>query len=124
VNVPPSGDAVDVAGTRIGVLDGDAGEAPEPARRLMLDGATVIAWAAGIDDVEAVARTRADENRVFVLALLPGGRWLAVAPTGAVLASGPDPDLDATLVELPLALAWNKAMAPGSDVVADRPALA
>jgi predicted amidohydrolase len=117
-----SGDAVDVAGTRIGVLDGDAGEAPEPARRLMLDGATVIAWAAGSDDVEAVARTRADENRVFVLVLLPGGRWLAVAPSGAVLASGPDPDLDATLVELPLALAWNKAMAPGSDVVADRPA--
>ena len=81
----------------------------------------VLVWAADGIDVSAFTRTRADENRVFIVCLLPDGRWEVVAPTGAVIARGPDPLLDVTLVELPLALAWNKEMAPGTDVVAGRP---
>ena len=41
---------------------------------------------------------------------------------GALLGEGPQEGLDAVYVELPLALAWQKEMAPGTDIVRNRPA--
>lgn len=116
-----SGAVVAIAGTWIGVLVGDRGLVPEEVRVMMLRGASVVIWSTGeIDVPEMVARTRADENRIFLVLMAGDGTWRVYGPTGAVIASGPEPGLTATLVELPLALAWQKEMAPGTDVVRGR----
>jgi predicted amidohydrolase len=116
-----SGTIFTIGNVRGGILTGSDGFAPEPARKLMLGGAALLFWAPHRDDVTTIARTRADENRVFLVSLLPDGSWEVVAPSGAISSRGPDPALDATLVELPIALAWNKEMAPGTHVVDGRP---
>ena len=113
--VVPAGDAL------IGLLAGDRGLVPEEVRVQMLRGASVVVW--GTADVgvpEFVARTRADENRVFLVTFAGDGTWSVYGPSGAPLGSGPTPGIRATLVELPLALAWMKEMAPGTDVVRGR----
>ncbi len=105
----------------IGLLAGDRGLVPEEVRTLMLRGASVVVWATGDVEVpEFVARTRADENRVFLITIDSGGGWMVYGPSGAPIGSGPAPGIGATLVELPLALAWIKEMAPGTDVVRGR----
>lgn len=117
------GDVVDVAGARVGLLAGDRLSVPEEVRRLMLDGATVVVWDRPSEDATppAVMQTRADENRVFVIVTSADLGWVVIAPTGAIQAARrPDDRLAAVLVELPLALAWAKEMAPGTDVVAHR----
>lgn len=116
-----SGTVLPLAGALVGVLVGDRGLVPEEVRVLMLRGASVVIWSTGeIDVPEMLARTRADENRIFLVLMAGDGTWRVYGPTGAVIASGPEPGLTATLVELPLALAWQKEMAPGTDVVRGR----
>jgi predicted amidohydrolase len=111
----PAGDAV------IGLLAGDRGLVPEEVRVQMLRGASVVVWGTGDVEVpEFVARTRADENRMFLVTLARDGTWNVYAPSGAPIGAGPAPGIGATLVELPLALAWMKEMAPGTDVVRGR----
>lgn len=111
----PAGDAL------IGLLAGDRGLVPEEVRVRMLRGASVVVWGTGDVEVpEFVARTRADENRVFLVTLARDGTWRVYGPSGAPLGSGPPPGIGVTLVELPLALAWMKEMAPGTDVVRGR----
>jgi predicted amidohydrolase len=110
---------------RIGLMLAAEGFVPEVARSLMLRGAEIILWAA--DDpvrvMAAVARCRADENRIFVagaaaptdagatMIVDPAGRMLAVALEGAELA------VSATVNR---ALSHLKSMAPGTDVVRNR----
>jgi len=60
-------------------------------------------------------------NRVFLVTLEDGDRWRILAPTGALLGEGPIDGLDAVYVDLPLALAWHKEMAPGTHIVRNRP---
>jgi predicted amidohydrolase len=111
----PAGDA------RFGLLAGDRGLVPEEVRVQMLRGASVVVWGTGDVEVpEFVARTRADENRVFLVTLARDGTWRVYGPSGAPIGWGPAPGIEATLVELPLALAWMKEMAPGTDVVRGR----
>lgn len=106
----------------VGVLAGDGGLAPELVRALMLRGANVVVWdRAGVEVPEFVLRTRADENRVFLVTLDEGDRWEIHAPTGALLGRGPLEGLEAVYVELALPLAWQKEMAPGTHIVRDRP---
>jgi predicted amidohydrolase len=101
------------------------GYVPEVARSLMLRGAEFILWAG--DDpalpMMPVARTRAEENRVFLacaaapttngatLIADPNGRTLAVALEGRELAVG---------TEVNRAFAHIKERAPGTDVVRHR----
>jgi hypothetical protein len=49
-------------------------------------------------------RTRADENRVFVVVMAVDGSWQVIAPSGAPVAEGPRNRVDAVLVDLHLAL--------------------
>lgn len=116
-----SGTIIPVGGARIGVLRGDRGLVPEEVRVLMLRGASVVIWSTGDVEVpEMVARTRADENRIFLVVMAGDGTWKVYGPTGAPISSGPGSGMTATLVDLLLALAWHKEMAPGTDVVRGR----
>jgi predicted amidohydrolase len=118
---PASGSLVPAGDARIGLLAGDRGLVPEEVRVQMLRGASVVVWGAGDVEVpEFLARTRADENRVFLITLTRDGSWRVYGPSGAPLGSGPPPGIGVTLVELPLALTWMKEMAPGTDVVRGR----
>lgn len=117
-----SGDVVPFDETLLGLLSGDRLAVPEEARSLMLRGASVVVWdRAGVRIPDEIVRTRADENRVFLVSLEEDDGWRVHGPTGALLGSGPHDGLEAEFVELPLALAWHKEMAPGTHVVFDRP---
>jgi hypothetical protein len=88
----------------------------------MLRGANVVVWdRTRVDVPDFVLRTRADENRLFLVTLDVGDRWRIHATTGALLGQGPIDGLEAVYVELPLALAWQKEMAPGTHIVRNRP---
>jgi predicted amidohydrolase len=118
-----SGEVVELGPWRVGLVAGGRGASPEAVRALMLRGASVVVWdRAGVDVPEFVLRTRADENRVFLVTLDAGDRWRIHSANGALLGEGPQEGLDAVYVELPLALAWQKEMAPGTDIVRNRPA--
>ena len=110
---------------RVGLMLSAEGWAPVGARSLMLRGAELTLWAGddpGLSMLYA-ARTRAEENRVFVataaaptangatLIADPNGRLLAVALEGRELAVG---------AEINRALAHIKERAPGTDVVRNR----
>lgn len=118
----PTGSVVEIGATRVGFLSGDRLAVPEEVRRLMLQGAGVVVWDRSVSDgiPAAVLLTRADENRIFILASSPDGDWKVVGPTGAVLAEARGDELAAVLVELPVALTWMKEMAPTTDVVGGR----
>lgn len=95
-----SGTIIPVGGARIGVLRGDRGLVPEEVRVLMLRGASVVIWSTGDVEVpEMVARTRADENRIFLVVMAGDGTWTVYGPTGAPISSGPGSGMTATLVE-------------------------
>ena len=116
-----SGDIVEFGHARIGILTGDRGAVPEEMRCLMLKGAALVVWA-GMEALPPaeLLRTRADENRSNLVAMTTQGRWSAWSATGAPLGTGPRAGLDSILVEIPLAQAWHKEMAPGTDVVRGR----
>jgi predicted amidohydrolase len=110
---------------RVGLMLAADGYAPEVARSLMLRGAEIILWAGDDPGVPTlpVARTRAEENRVYVVCsgaptvngasaiCDPSGRVLAVALEGRELAVG---------AEVNSAIAHIKERAPGTDVVRSR----
>lgn len=109
----------------IGVMGETAGLVPEVARSLMLQGAELLAWPTRLPvaQVAAVARTRALENRVFVMAAATGERaqGLIADPSGAVVAqtlSGAPRHLAAAYVAL--ALSRIKRVVPGTDVLRGR----
>jgi predicted amidohydrolase len=118
----PSGQVLETGDAVVGLLSGDRLAVPEEARCLMLEGANVIVWDRAHDRETplSVVRTRADENRVFVVVVAVDGSWLVIAPSGAVVAEGPRNRVNAVLVDLHLALTWDKEMAPTSHVVDGR----
>ncbi len=118
-----------VASTRVGnvgVLLCDEGFVPEVARSLMLRGAEVLLWPADAPpfDVWAVARSRADENRVYMaVATAPtagGGASVVVDPTGRVVASALAGREMACSAQVNRALSRWKDMAPATNVVLGR----
>lgn len=109
----------------VGVMLSAEGFVPEVARSLMLRGAEVLLWAAGAPrfDVRPVARTRADENRVYVAvatAPTPEGGAYVVDPTGRVVASALAGREMACSAQVNRALARWKDMAPATNVVLGR----
>jgi predicted amidohydrolase len=109
---------------RVGLMLGAEGLVPEVARCLMLKGADILLWPAGELDLDLlpVARCRADENRLFVVAAAPGleGGAYVVGPGGQVLASALQGVEMAANAQVNLALACWKDMAPGTNVVLSR----
>ncbi len=110
---------------RVGLMLAAEGHVPEVARSLMLRGAEILLWA-GDDPRGAMlpfARTRAEENRVFVVcaaAPTAGGATAIVEPSGRVLAVALE-GLDLAVgAEVNRALSHIKQRAPGSDVVRHR----
>lgn len=111
---------------RLGVMLGYEGLVPEVARVLTLEGADLIAWPADftVCHHEHVARTRAAENRVFVVAANtnrpgPGGS-LIVDPAGTLLAQGFYGRTQAVTALCDLSAARVKTVVPGTDVIAGR----
>ncbi|MHB8377461.1 MAG: nitrilase-related carbon-nitrogen hydrolase [Dehalococcoidia bacterium] len=116
---------IDTPVGRIGMMAAAEGFVPEVARSLMLRGAEILLWAA--DDpalpMAMVARTRADENRVYVAcaaAPTATGAAMIVEPSGAVLAQALEGCELAVSATVNRALAQLKERAPGTDVVRTR----
>lgn len=105
----------------VALLCGDEGLVPEVARCLMLAGADILAWPAFGESPhhEALVRTRADENRVYMAAAWPGGAMVA-APNGAPLAVTPTGSGAAMTAPVSIAVSRAKDMAPGTNVVLNR----
>jgi predicted amidohydrolase len=110
----------------LGVLAGRDALAPELARALKLGGAELIAWcgsplpgAAG-EAVRALARTRAAENRVYLVAAAgadPSGGAYVVEPSGSVAAESLAGEPMAVAADANRALARWHRMAPHTDPI-------
>lgn len=117
-----------VRGLRAAAVDGDRMFAPEPARAAALRGADVLLWTRvpRRDDVRDTARTRALENRVFVIAARGGTtrdgatNSFVVDPEGRVIAEGLEGVASGFAVTLDTSAARDKQMLPGTDAFADR----
>lgn len=122
---------VDTRLGRLGLLAGGDALAPEPARALKLAGAEVLVWcgslvAAAVEDaVRVIARTRAAENRVYVVASAGPGRAggaYIVEPSGAVAAESLAGEAMAVAADANRALTRRHRMAPHTDpILAHRP---
>ncbi len=130
-----------VSGARIGVMLGADGFGPETARNLMLQGADIILWstrarlpeAEGFDLVQ-LARSRAAENRVYILCATPleptsgpdiyeggwRGRSMIVDPNGMVVAPALPNRAMGVSAQLSVSSCREKLRAPGTDVVYSR----
>ncbi len=116
---------VETAAGRFGAMIGDEGLVPEVARCLMLRGADLVLWPVGPSKrpLLPVARSRADENRVYVAMAGPSSPAtgaVIVAPSGAVLASAPTTIDVAVGAAIQPALSRWKELVPGTHVVHSR----
>lgn len=111
---------------RLGVMLGYEGLLPEVARSLAFQGADLIAWPASfaVSHHEHVARTRAAENRVFVVVANSSesgaGESLIVDPGGMPLAQGFSGRTQAISALCNLSAARVKTVVPGTDVILGR----
>jgi predicted amidohydrolase len=112
---------IETAAGNVGIVCGDEGLVPEVARALMLEGADILAWPlfGPTGMTEAVVRTRADENRVYVAAAWEGG-GLVAAPSGQLLTAVPAGTGTAMTAPMSRMLSRSKEMAPATNVVLDR----
>lgn len=104
---------------RIGIMIGEDGLVPEVGRGFALAGADLIAWPHRFANswLEAFARTRAAENRVFVAAAgpaAPGMESLVVDPGGVPMARTFPGVRQATAAACILAVARHKEIVPGT----------
>jgi predicted amidohydrolase len=125
-----AGDALPVFDTpygRIGIIQNDEGLLPEAARVLMLQGADLILWAAASSKypLRMIARTRADENKVFLALATPleqdaPPQTALINPAGAFFAAAL-PDIEQAIAgQFAWALTRYKDMAPNTNVVLNR----
>jgi predicted amidohydrolase len=126
--MPMGDDACPVANTpagRVGLMLAHEGQVPEVARSLMLRGAEILLWAGDDPSLPMlpVARTRAEENRIFVAcaaAPTATGATAIVDPNGRPLATALEGRHLAVAAEVNGALSHLKRRAPGTDVVRNR----
>ena len=130
----PGGEPPPVIETRlgaIGLLAGRDALVPELARGLKLGGAELLAWCgsplhgAAEDAARVIARTRAAEQRLYVVASAgadrAGGAFV-VDPSGAVAAESLAGEVMAVAADAHRALARWHRVAPGTDpILAHRP---
>ena len=115
---------------RIGFLHEQEMLLPEAARCLMLKGADAVLWQHGMSLAKAVplARTRAAENRIFIMAVYSGvlgnsadGASFIVDPSGSIIASTLlNKPLHATGAYCNFCNARMKSVVPGTHLVYDR----
>ena len=111
---------------RVGLMVAAEGFVPEVARSLMLRGAETILWCGddpGSPMMPVFARTRAEENRVFVAcaaAATANGATMIVDPNGRVLAQAIEGRELSVAADINPALSHQKRRAPGTDVVLNR----
>lgn len=114
-----------VRGLRSAVIEGRRMLAPEPARAAALSGADLLVWTkppSGVP-VAAFARTRAMENRAYVLICGRGDQPQAaciVGPDGAMGASALTGAASGFVAAIDVRSARDKSVVWGTDVFADR----
>lgn len=123
-DAPSPGPVVELAGFGVAALATDDLDGPEAARVAMLAGADLVVWRGPRERLpEVVFRSRAAENRVYLVVLDPRPDdvpWaLVIDPEGRVRARITE-DRPILICDLQLADARTKEMAPGTDVVAGR----
>jgi predicted amidohydrolase len=111
----------------IGIMMGYEGLLPEVPRALMLSGADLIVWQMdfGSDYHQLFSRTRAAENRIFIMASNTCGNdrcglSLIVNPYGDVIASAFTSGERVISAQLEMSLAHYKQVVPGTNVLKDR----
>ena len=116
-----------IRGLRISVIEGAAMFAPEPARAAALRGADLVVWhgAPDRDDVRDTARTRALENRVYVVvAVKKTGKGAATSlvadPDGRVIGEALAGKPSGFVARVDPSAARDKGVVPGTDGMADR----
>jgi predicted amidohydrolase len=106
-----------------GILIEEDGYVPEISRIQAIEGAEILVWFAPDGPMtEHLARSRAAENKLFVVAAASAsvGGSLIASPDGAVLSQafvGEDQMISALC---PLCLSREKSVVPGTDVLLDR----
>lgn len=114
-----------IRGLRSAVLEGARMLAPEPARAAALAGADLLLWASppkGVP-VAAFARTRAMENRVYVLVCTRADREqpaCLVGPEGSIYASALTGIASGFVATVDVRTSRDKNVVSGTNVFADR----
>jgi predicted amidohydrolase len=114
-----------VRGLRSNVIAGTRMLAPEPARAAALRGADVLVWTGlpKVPGVQDVARTRALENRVYVIVCSrtsDADASVVVDPNGDIIGSALTGEPSGYVASIDASGARDKVVAPGSDVFAAR----
>jgi len=116
-----------VRGLRVCSIAGVRMFAPEPARAAALQGADVIAWIDPPDDpmCRDFARSRALENRVYVLVCAragarAGGSACVIDPDGAIAAQALSDVPSGFVAAVDAARARDKTLVPGTDAFSSR----
>lgn len=107
-----------VAHAQVGYLSARQARSFVWPRILSLDGAQVLCVIGPLVD-PALLRVRALENRVFVVAA-PGDRPTVIGPGGQILAQASMTDTEPLIVDLELAQAAGKLVAPQTHIWAER----
>ena len=112
-------------GVRCSIIEGRGMFAPEPARAEALAGADIIAWARPprADSIRDIARTRAFENRVFILVCASADDSepaCVIAPDGTVAAAALAHVPSGFSYEVRVDRARDKCVVAGTDAFADR----
>lgn len=113
-----AGGNVSAGKATFGCLTARQVESFAPARLLALDGAQALCIFGPWKDI-ATLRVRAVENRVFVLAVSQE-ECVAITPTGRILAQLAAGQAEPLVIDLDLAEAANKLVAPQTDVWTER----
>jgi predicted amidohydrolase len=108
-------------------MQDEEGLLPEVARVLMLQGADLILWPVACSKfpLRTIARTRADENKVFIALATPLEEGVTAQsalfnPAGALIAAAL-PDIEQAIAgQVAWALARYKEMVPNTNVVLNR----
>jgi len=115
---PTTADVVSIGAARVGTVSGQAIRSFAAARALALEGADIL-MCFDMPEDPALLRTRAAENRIFLLGASDRSAVI-IGPDGAILArSFPDNPIE-LVARIDLAEARNKKVAPRTDIFAER----
>jgi predicted amidohydrolase len=107
-----------VAHAKMGFVTASQARSFDRPRVLALEGAQVLCVIGSFDDL-ALLRTRAAENRVFVIGA-PDNRPTVILPSGALLARSSANDDQPLIVDLDLTQAADKLVAPRTHIWSER----
>ncbi len=117
VSGPGAGGVTCLGSLRVAFVTGRDVRSFAASRVAALDGAEALIVLDAPDDLPLL-RTRALENRVFVLAA-GAAKAVAIGPGGEILARA-DADGEAAVAQIDPSAAWDKCVAPRTDIFAER----